>query len=488
MRNFFIYIILAFIASACTEVVKNPQQIDSIPDIFPDYSDVTVPSSIAPLNFSMVTSVEKTDVSIECENGDALHLQCKNSVAIPESDWHKLLKSNIGSAIKITVSTKVNGQWSRYKPFKIYVSKDSIDFGLVYRLIAPGYEGHSKMGIYERNLSTSEQTVVFENTMIKRSCVNCHAFNHCKPSDFNIHIRGEHGATILQQNGQMKCYNSKNDSTLTGCVYPYWHPSGQYVAYSNNVMHQSFYSTKWSDIEVVDEASDVLVYDIERNVLIKIDILASPKSFENFPSFSPDGKTLYYTSAVSRTIPDCIDSIRFNLCAVDFNPATGQIGSSVDTLINAVSEGISVSMPRPSYDGRYIMYTQSEFGYFHLYHNDSDLWILDLKTMKRFPLSNVNSPKAESWHCWSSNSHWFAFVSKRIDGRFAGLYIAHIDENGEVSKPFLLPQKYPAEYYDELMMSYNCPEFVDEKLNFDYRQATYLLLNGKRVNMGFEHK
>ena len=54
----------------------------------------------------------------------------------------------------------------------MYISNYSIDYGVAYRLIAPGYEVYSKMGIYQRNLSNFEETAIVENTLVPGMCVN----------------------------------------------------------------------------------------------------------------------------------------------------------------------------------------------------------------------------------------------------------------------------------------------------------------------------
>ena len=45
----------------------------------------------------------------------------------------------------------------------MYVSPHPIDYGVVYRKLAPGYEVYSKMGIYERDLASFEERHLLEN-------------------------------------------------------------------------------------------------------------------------------------------------------------------------------------------------------------------------------------------------------------------------------------------------------------------------------------
>ena len=84
---------------------------------------------------------------------------------------------------------------------------------------------------------------------------------------------------------------------------------------------------------------------------------------------------------------------------------------------------------------------------------------MDLETGEAAPAEALNSPETESYHSWSSNGRWVLLSSRRLDGRYTRLYIAHFDGEGHFGKPFLLPQKRYAHNVLRLK-SYNVPEFV----------------------------
>ena len=172
---------------------------------------------------------------------------------------------------------------------------------------------------------------------------------------------------------------------------------------------------------------------------------------------------------------------KYNLCKIAFDPETGKFGEQVDTLFNAVAMGKSLTWPRPSYDGRYMMFTLMDYGYFSIWHEESDQWLLDLQTGEAREMKEVNSPKADSYHNWSLNSHWFVFTSRRDDGYYSRLYLASIDEKGNISKPFILPQRNPQEYYGESIYSFNTPDFTKKKVEFDAYNAGREILSDKRV-------
>lgn len=472
--------------ASCSTSVENAKQEATQPQIYPDYTGVTVPVNIAPLCFNMTDeSALYIDAVVTDSHGNSLHAQGEESADFDIDDWHALLSQNGGDSLSVTVSAKYEDGWHTYLPFSIYVSPDSIDYGLCYRLIAPGYEVWSKMGIYERDLSSFDERALIENTQFE-GCVNCHSFNRGNPADMSLHIRGPHGATLISHNGSpVTAYNTKTDQTLGFCVYPYWHPSGRYIAYSTNSTSQLFHSADSNRIEVFDTASDLQVYDVEKNELIITPMLKQDSIYETFPVFSADGRSMYFCAA--QAIPEGtykLDSIRYNLCRVDFNPETGSFGDSIVTVIDAVALGKSVSFPRPSYDGRYLCYTLSDYGQFSIWHHEADLYMLDLKTGESTAMDKANSDDTESFHNWSTNSRWMVFSSRRDDGLFTRPYFCHVDKNGAIGKAFMLPQRNPRQFYRDRFLSYNVPDFIVKPTHFDGRKASAIINDETRKNFG----
>lgn len=482
-----IYTLLSLLLfCACTETITDAKQEQSQPRIYPDYLGVTVPVNIAPLCFAMADQESLLiDAVVTDRHGNSLHCQDAESADFDIDDWHALLDKNRGDSLTVTVSAKYADGWHTYTPFAVYVSPDSIDYGLCYRLIEPGYEVWSKMGIYERDLSSFDEHALIENTQFD-GCVNCHSFNRGNPADMNLHIRGAHGATLLRHDGgQLTAYNTKTEQTLGQCVYPYWHPSGRYVAYSTNTTNQLFHSANRNRVEVFDTASDLQVYDTEKNELILSPLLKRDSVYETYPVFSADGRSLYFCAACVLPADSLrLDSIRYNLYRIDFDPATGSFGNRIDTIINAEAMHKSVSFPRPSYDGRFLCYTLSDYGQFSIWHHEADLYLLDLSTGESRPMAEANSPDTESFHNWSTNSRWLVFSSRRDDGLFTRPYFCHVDAKGNITKPFMLPQQNPRSFYRDRFLSFNVPEFVIRPTDFDSHQAARLINDESRKDIG----
>lgn len=474
-------ILVSIILVSCAEKPEDVQNIDTLPEIFPDYEDVTVPANIAPLNFSVNKS---SNVYAELTGDDGTKISTIGSYAdFDIEQWHNLTIKNKGNKITVSVTAKIDEIWKKYKDFYIYISSDSLnDYGLTYRLIPPGYQTFAHIGIYQRNIHNFDEEAVVDGTSIQGQCMNCHVPNHANPDEFQLHVRGQYPATLVRHGGKDKLLQTATDSTIANCMYAYWHPSGKYIAYSLNLIHQTFFEDTAKYIEVYDNASDALILDVEKDQLILYDKLMT-ENFESYPVFSADGNYLYFCSSKPYVLEGRLDKMRYSLLRVPFDSSTGKIGSDIDTIINAENNNISITHPRPSYDGKFIMFSQASYSVFPIHHTEADLYLMNLSDSTIRSINEVNSQFAESFHNFSSNSRWFVFNSRRINKINNLLFLSHIDENGNCTKPFLLPQKNPKEFYDNFFFSYNVPDFTSRKVELDMRQFANDIYHKQRIQV-----
>ena len=455
MRRLLYLLILTVLAAGCTEWTAK-EKTGAKPDMFPDYTDVTVPENIAPLNFG-IDGAEHIRAVLTNERGETLEVDGDDYLEMPLKKWHKLIAD--GGKVNVSVS-----EWSAkhpegvtYADFSFFVTPDSIDPWIAYRLIPPGYEGWNKMGIYQRSLSNFDVEPIIENSQNNNGCVNCHSFANYDPRNFTFHARGENGGTVVIRDGKMKKVDIKSMGNGRHGSYNIWHPSTRYIAFSSNDTHQSFYGESRDKIEVYDLWSDLIVYDIDNSKVLVDDRFTDSLNLEIFPTFSPDGKWLYFSTAHPVHMPMETDLLHYSIIRVPFNEADGSLGE-VDTVYSAHEKGGTALMPRISPDGRYMLFSRADCGAFNLYHNESDLLMMDLQTGDMIDTRVINSPRMESYHAWSSNGKWILYASKRFDGRYTRLMMAYWDGK-RFHKPFLLPQENPWENYT-LMMAYNIPEFI----------------------------
>ncbi len=475
-RIIYHFFILAGLLSmiSCARRPANAEPLSEEAPIFPDYKEITIPVNIAPLNFSLLDNDKGILVA-----GDQVFRSRKGAFHFSPKKWRKMLsKSGDNGSINLEIYIRKDGKWLYYKPFNIHISQDKIDPWFSYRLIPPGYQGWQEMGIYQRDLESYSEKAILTNDLTGGNCMNCHTYMNGDPSKMVFHARATFGGTMVVNEGEVEKLNTKTDSTISALVYPYWHPSGDYVAFSVNKTFQSFHNHDANRIEVYDEASDVVVYNVKTHQIAWSPLTKAEDRFETFPTFSPDGKWLYFCSAEAVTpMPDKYREARYGLYRIAFNAEDMSFGDSLECVYDAPAEGFSVSFPRISPDGRLLCFTRHGYGNFSIWHKDSDLWLADLKDGSVRPMETVNSDNVDSFHTWSSDGKWLVFSSRRDDGLYTKPYFTHVDADGNATKPFLLPQKDPKSYYKRQMRSYNLPAFTTSKVNVGKRKLIDVLRN-----------
>lgn len=470
-KNNIVIVIIASLICSCTSVsLPNVPTTDSPVSIYPDYKDVTVPINIAPLNFSLSEGTEGI-AELNCGDKSFCYETDNGSFHFSEDEWKQL--TSMAKDITVTVCTKTTSQTGESKElihpsFTIHVSPDSIEPYVVYRRIVPGYHKWNKMGLYQRSLETFEEIALIENKDRENACVNCHTFLKADANHMVYHQRAVNPGTFLitpERSGleSVPIQPELANGAQPGMVYPAWHPSGNFIAFSTNKTVQDMHVNNKNRLEVFDSSSSIQIYDIRKNTLYTTPLLSAADKMNTFPTFTPDGKKLVYCSADSVPMPDRFRDVKYNIVAVDFDAEQGSVGDTCTILYNAVENDKSALFPRFSPDGTKLLFTISDYGTFPIWHHEADLRLLDLNTNVVDSLDTVNSDDTDSFHTWSQNNRWVLFSSRREDGLFTRLYITHIDAEGKATKPFLLPQE-DANDNKRLMQSYNVPELVKNKI------------------------
>ena len=463
----------ALALAACSDSAHTPDtRTLEGPALSPDYAGVTFAPNIAAPSFTIEADADAWQTEIgRCGHDPEIVVQSGSDgkVEIPLKRWHALLDAAKGDSIYLRFAAKgADGKWNGATADVVCpVSANPIDGYLVYRLLYPGYELWSQIGIYERDLSNYDERPVLENKDFDRQCINCHNFSANDPGKgLMIHVRGKQGGTLISRNGKVEKINSNFMGSNHGATYPGWSRDGRFIAFSANAVGQIFPSSGTKPIEVLDQSADLMVYNVETRTAYSDSMLCGPGVIETFPSWAPDNRTLYFCRAelshpdLPMTAPD---SIFYSLCAIDFNPADGTF-SNFRTVYDAAAEQKSVSFPRVSPDGKWLMFTRMDYGTFSIWHPESQLCLLDLSTGLWREMDEVNSESIDSYHSWSSDGKWFVFSSKRLDGLWARPYFAAFDTaTGRATKPFALPQK-EAGFYDTFTRTYNIPELISSPI------------------------
>ena len=248
-----LYIVLSvavlLLLPSCTshpDVPSLSKEAKCLPAIYPDYCNVTVPCNIAPLNFMLPADryeacVARFTTPEQQTFGDGVKVQ------IPEEEWHAMLDASKGKSLKVEVWGQKGDEWLAFIPFKIQVASEPIDEYLSYRLIEPSYVAWNFMEIAQRNLSSFEETQIFNNEVTcndraKGQCINCHSYQNYKTDNMLFHVRLANAGTVIVNDGKISKVNLKRDYTISAGVYPAWHPTAKLIAFSTNQTRQGFHT------------------------------------------------------------------------------------------------------------------------------------------------------------------------------------------------------------------------------------------------------
>ena len=448
--------------------------IDRPAKVLPDYAGSVIPPNIAPLNFVIRQEGTGYYVSICSEKGNPIEIfSRKPTIVIPKRAWHELLDLNRGRQLNMDVYVKSNASassskgenigWSRFQVITAQIAPENIDTFLVYRKIRPGHVTWRNMGIYQRNLSSFDESTILNNEYFKHGCVNCHTFCGNRAEKMLIGIRSAvYGSSALLLEGD------KVRKIGTKFGYTSWHPSGRVAAFSVNKVRQLFHSAASEVRDVMDFDSVMAYYNVGSKTVKTTPNLARKDRLETYPTWSPDGRYLYFCSAPvtwsdKTVVPESYDQIKYDLIRVSYDLERDQWGQ-MESVLSAEDTGLSILLPRISPDGRWLLFCMCDYGCFPVYRHSSDLYMMDLEAAKQtgdfaYERLDINSSESESWHSFSSNSRWIVFSSKRGSGVFTRIYIAYVDKSGKVHKPIRLPQKDPT-YYESCLWTYSVPELV----------------------------
>lgn len=440
--------------------VENAVSISRPARIRPDYSGTVIPPNIAPLNFAIREPGTRFLVRIHCEADEAIEIFGKSpKITIPLRRWRSLLSANRGKKLFIDVYVEAESErWHRYETIVHTIAKDQIDGYIAYRLMKPLYNKWRRIGIYQRDLSTYREWPLLDGMSFDEGCVNCHSFVNNSPERMFVSTRSSTfgSAAILVDGGEVRKIGTKFGYTA-------WHPSGRLAAYSINKVTQFFHAAGPEVRDVIDLDAALAYYIVEARNIKMISRASDKQRLETYPTWSPDGRYLYYCSAPilwadrDAVPPKRYTDVKYDLMRIRYDINTDKWGKG-ETVLSAKETGLSILTPRISPDGRFLLFCMCRYGCFPIYQPSSDLYMMDLATGKYWKLA-VNSEFSESWHSWSSNGRWIAFSSKRPEGTFTRCYISFVDKAGKAHKPFILPQKDPA-FYDSFLKTYSVPELI----------------------------
>ena len=121
MRRTLAYITLVLLLAACGGR-QNCTPSGSAAPMMPDYTDITLPCNIAPLNFE----VEGADaLRLEIVGGQSYRFRSRGpQLRFPMKAWKAMLQAETGGTLRLTLDARYGKQWTRFASFQWTVSPD----------------------------------------------------------------------------------------------------------------------------------------------------------------------------------------------------------------------------------------------------------------------------------------------------------------------------------------------------------------------------
>ena len=381
----------------------------------------------------------------------------------PKKLWNTITKEIVNQDILLYIrgirfdkNGEKTGMTQCSEPVHFRIAEDPADNYIVYRQVTPPFNTFKTPNIYIRDIRRDTPELFLSSR--KGYCINCHAFSskNGKTCKLSLQVR-----SLLKTENNLRTYLAVYDFNqhagskirlpfeLQMSTFMAWSPDEKKLAFSANqnlaTLKPMVYETNLAGMAT----SDIAIYDTEKRETYLVPGASDPNMLEIYPQWTPDGKQLIFSRSPVGQHPA---HIIFDLCVMNIDEKEPKI----HLLEGASANGHSNYYPHFSPDGKWLSFCQSDGG--DLIRTSSDIYLKrgDLSGPSLRLECNVDYA-ADSWHSWSSNSHWLVFASKRESGIYASLYLTHVGENGYASPAIPLPIPEKPSY------SYNIPEFLSNK-------------------------
>ncbi len=419
--------------------------------VYPDYGkDLVLPCNIAPLNFHINnngTRRHRVHVTICDSTGnalDAITIKTRGKVKFPLRTWKKItaLAAHHRGSLNVRIDTAA--------PFVWTISTDSIDPYIIYRSGPFDDNPGGRLQVYQRSTQDFEHKLLIDNALTDNNCMNCHAVGAGNAARMVVHIRGAHAGTlVIHADSALKItIPAAYDFRLS---YPAHNPVHPYIAFATTKIAPFGYVNPHRTQDLVaDYGGRIVLYDTRRDRIFTAPTLSDPAYQYTFPTWSPDGRTLYFCRTATVNLDsltpenekETLAAFRYDLYKIDFNPDTDTFGTP--EIVYPVSRHhVSAAMPAVHPSGRYILVSALLMGS-HASQNQGDIYLIDTEKDTIRALDELNSPDGEAAAGWSVDGNWVVYRSKMQNGSNSALYIAHFEcdsAGGHFSTPFVLPER-----------------------------------------------
>ena len=166
-----------WMASCSPRVVERYSDVGREPNISPDYSGAVIPPNIAPLNFRILEAGQAYSLPSMRPGASHKHFQQDGSDSHPPGPWHALLDANRGRDISFDVYVQgADRQWRRFRPHRQHHRPGGHRPNAGISIHEALYSWWKDIGIYQRDLTNYETSMILHGRSFGEGCLNCHSF------------------------------------------------------------------------------------------------------------------------------------------------------------------------------------------------------------------------------------------------------------------------------------------------------------------------
>jgi len=391
--------------------------------------------------------------------GDAFLIELKSNrhklnVFLKKNKWQpdgnefkKFLKEK---EVWITLYWLDKGNTFKTQPLRLVISKRSLNQRIAFRMVQPLFNPAMPNAI---TIFSFDQKLPNSLIELEGTCVGCHGYS-AHAAYFNIKKGTERRLVTMKRHGQQFQLSHQAIGELSFFTVS---PDNQYVVIVKNLAGDL--AVKKTFIEPFDypyRSGDIYYYDAGKNAFIPLKGASDPNFVEDMPFFSPDGKYLLF-SRYQYSEKNGVQGVHsMDLYKVPFNRGNG--GEPVP-INNASFNNMWQYFSRYAPNGKWISFCRGD-GQRGIYaRKSSDIYLVsaDGKTVNKLNLNMDNV--MDSWHDWSSDSHWLIFSSNREKNRLTALFLVYIDDHGKDYPPVKL--------FGDENLKVNTPQFVPKNLGVE---------------------